>query len=256
MKENKLFRITRLGLAVLLGLSMRTLGHALPQDCAGWDQKFGLLPREQRTLLTQYKVVSFRGFFLISPELISDCTLRGAVAGYIEKGLQNHLGKTDRVFAKEHRSLINSSVIHIWPLIAESPAVPADGSLYDDKWSLLLDDVLEDSTVTALVSRNIQKHGLWTAATYVLMRRSLPNLAIQLHAILNSPDSTVTERLCAIAVLSHFSIPDPLSLLQQSTAGYQLTQGEQETIRRLHQRFSRGLPAEWSDIEKLVEEDT
>jgi hypothetical protein len=177
------------------------------------------------------------------------------VAGYIERGIQNHHNEADRVLARDHRSLINSSLIHIWPLVAESPAVPADGALYDDKWSLLLDETLEDSAVTALVSRNIEKHGLWTPATYVLMRRPLPKLAFQLQTILKSPDSAVTERLCAIAVLSHFSIPEPLSLLQQSTAGSQLTQGEQETAHRLQQRFLQGLPAEWSDLEKLVEED-
>jgi hypothetical protein len=164
--------------------------------------------------------------------------------------------KEDREFAEGHSSLVSSVVKQVWPLIAASPAVPADGDLRYVKWNVLAEPSVDKEVVLVLVGDYVKKSGMSPAAAYLLLHRYMPKFIPMAREILESQKSTVSERLFATAFLSRDSdaavlLPSLHELAQKKG----LTRAESLTIQNLQQRLSEGKPATWEDVEPLLEDE-
>jgi len=231
--------------------------RALTQQCGEYDRAIAELTEDQKQLLTRYKVLWNQGPLLISRELIPDCNLSDFISRFIATSLHGSLSEAGRRFAQTHQLPVNRAVLHIWPLIANSPAIPNDGALADEKWSILAEPALYDSTIARLISGNIRRFGLRGSAANILMRRAIPSFSPQIYSVLTKSTSHNVEKLYAIAILSKLPIHGEknISLLTRTIHGLQLTDAEQKAASNLKHRFESNHPAEWKDIDMLVQEE-
>lgn len=215
------------------------------------------LPTSMQVLLRDSGVVSYHGKLLVSSTLVPDCDERSRVSQLLSDVIvRGRATKEDRKFAEGHSDLVSSVVKHVWALIAASPAVPSDGTLRHDKWSMLLEPAVDKDVVLTLVRDYVKKSGLSADAAYFLLHRHMSEFIPMAREILESRKSTISERLFATAFLSRDSDAAVLRpSLQELAQERGLTRAESLTIHNLQERLSDGKPATWEDVQQLVENE-
>ncbi|MGD0581160.1 MAG: hypothetical protein ABSC08_19825, partial [Bryobacteraceae bacterium] len=154
-------------------------------------------------MLYKYGITLYRSEFIVSKGIVSDCNQRKAISTLItDVILRNGASAADREFAGQHRELVGKTIKLLWPRIGSTPAVPSDGILRHERWSLLLETWLTDQDVSILVSDYVRQSGFGADSGYLLMHRPLLSLIPLAKEILHNERASTSERLYAIAFLS------------------------------------------------------
>jgi hypothetical protein len=203
-------------------------------------------------LLSKYHILLTTSGLLLDPRLVPDCRTRSSIAALLQRSFVGKLDKADEAFALKHRSEFNQVVLTVWPAIANSPAIPSDGILANEKWTILGDKAVDNDTLNQLVSSDIGVRGLSAEAAYLLLVRLTPPLYGRVSDVVVSPRSSITEKLFGIAVISHQNrslANHELKKLQ----GKDLSPVEKAVAARLGARLAAGKLLGWSDVEALAD---
>ncbi len=231
--------------------------------CGETSHQISALTSKQQELLRKYGVVEGNGKdkIIISEKLVPDCFTRVHFGRLISRILGTGSAGEEETFAKNHSTLLGRVVRALWPVIAESPAVPNDGALPDEKWALLNEPALSDSDVTAIVSAEIES-GLDGNVAYLLFHRTLPQLNVQIISILDVNSKSVkgrlrstSEKLYAIAILSRKPKPNLLLALWQLEQLESPSPVEQTTIEKMSRKLRSNRAVEWKDMDELAAEE-
>jgi hypothetical protein len=223
--------------------------------CSSDDCPAPKLSQKDHRLLEKYKVLQTREGLIFDPAVVTGCDARKRISLLIQHSMGSGLTEADKNFAETHRELVNRVVLTIWPLIADSPAVPSDGALRHEKWMILFEPIIYDQTVVKLVSKNIPEKGLWGDAASLLFSRPLPTLSRLIESRVTNERSTVTEKLYGIAVLSRLGTVQSPTIVQRVVGRAKLTDAQRQTAARLIRKFDSKVPADWSDVQELVEDE-
>ncbi|MGD0683266.1 MAG: hypothetical protein ABR990_14595 [Terracidiphilus sp.] len=251
-------RLVDLGITIVILLGIASLPAVSIAKGHPCDEP--KLSQKEQQLLDQYLIVYGPHTLILSSRLVPSCETRQMLSLW----LTNHLGTPLRPtseelredkFASRHRALLNRVVLKVWPLIAESPAVPNDGALADDKWAILEDPLIEDSVVDKFVSDDLSRGGLWREDAYLLFSRSLPHAFQLVRPILDNPKARLDAKLYAFALLSDAKQGEPLPSLDMLIKGETLSGGQEQTVEVFKARRSAGQVIEWSDFSGLIGDD-
>ena len=216
---------------------------------------FVLQPKQQKMLDRYLIVEASDGRLLLSPKLGYSCEMRQRISLWLSYSIGSHPRPEDARFAINHRAILNRVVLMVWPAIATTPAVPEDGDLSSDKWNILDDAIIDDNTVTKLVLGDILRRGLWGESAHLIFSRSLPGTHHLIRPILIDPHSDIIEKLYAFALLTRMKPVVPIPSIETITQNVALTDAQKRTVDLLRNRIQAGQPAEWSDVDGLLEDE-
>lgn len=227
----------------------------LGQDVTKCNDGSRDLSTRQQELLLKYGAISASTHFIVSAQLVPDCESRMAVSSFIsDVVLRGGASEQDLQFATNHGDLISSVVLKIWNSIANSPAIPPDGTLRHDRWALLTEQAVSDSVVSDIAIANIQHEGFSADITYLLLDRPLMEVIPAARAVLSKKSISPTEAIFAIAFLSKVAMGEATESLSDLISHTNLTKQQRRVAGILRGKFVNGTPATWADVEALASE--
>ena len=213
------------------------------------------LTSQQHAYLQEYGFLLEHGSLLITHKSSgsSDCHENDLIGKVIMNGIAGRSTPEDVETISRLKPKIDAVLSKIWPLVGNSPAFPADGALFIEKWGLLQGKFCNEDTASKLVNAYIEKSGLTSEAAAFLLDRRLPLVDISLSKILSShsPAIDTDQKLYAFAILqknSKVSFESGVRYIQD--AGI-LTQKQKAIIATLDKKRDRPGTIVWSDIEGL-----
>jgi hypothetical protein len=127
--------------------------------------------------------------------------------------------------------------------------------LSHEKWNVLHDPTVDASTVKELVSADVLKGGLCGDAAKLMFSRPFPGMLAVIQPVLSDAHSDIVEKLYALALLTREKSHGPIPSIGTITLGVNLTEAQKRTADLLKSRILAEQPAEWSDVEGLVEDE-
>lgn len=238
-------------LPLILAIAPLSLTECGIAQCKGPE-----LPEAQEELLSHYKILFYHGLLMISPELISDCVQRSEASVLLSHAIfGNGLTATDEQFAAKNPKLLSTLVRTVWGAIANSPAVPSDGTLRHDRWAILRNPNVDGSVVAEIALSSIHSGGFGPDVTYLLLCRPLPELSTTAKEELAAPKAPVTSKIFALAFLSKISVIEAKEASDKLSASSSLTSEQAMVLKQLTNRFGRNEAATWDDIAPLAIEE-
>jgi hypothetical protein len=212
------------------------------------------LSSQQKEYLAQFHIIEcLKGQIVIDPQLQRNCEQAEGMERLIRHVISGEKDDASAEFARQNSEAVNRVVAAVWRNIGTTPGYPSDGALMTEKWGLLEVPVLTDSTLTEIVGRDIAAGGLWGDATYLLFKRDIPGVDAAVEDILASPQSDITEKLYALALLGRRGwSPSLIARAEGIRKEPALLPEQRQVITAIYSKIQTGQPASWSDVEALV----
>jgi hypothetical protein len=231
-------------------------GSAHP--CTEWAVKFDRLSQGERDLLARYGVLLNSGFVL-SPQLVPDCTVRIAFETYLNGTILGPPPDTQlQAFVRQHRRTLGSVLEKVWPAIGASPAVKDDGAFRYVKWHLLADSPLASSQVATLLRQSLAKEDLSGPVVWFLFHHPLRDLRTDILRIVRREEDPATRRdrsattqILGLVLLYSMGERGIGSQLMPLVSACRTTDVERKVIGVVLGRMNDGQPVQWRDIEDL-----
>jgi hypothetical protein len=214
---------------------------AAPGPCGEWARMYDLLNEESRKTLQKEWVTDgvndykydHQGYYVLGPELLSDCDLRVKIGLYIQKRLtSDRSSRADKNFARQYSPEIIKVLRHIW----DSPAFSTDG-VHEDKYGILSPEhgLRQEVVVPFLEKLLREREGLnWYLTCLLIERPSITlrpillellkdaeikqDLPEQVYLLITlqqiSPASALSAKLEKISHSGNVSIEDTVKLIR------------------------------------------
>ncbi len=223
--------------------------------CNTWESKYNTLSDKDKSLLNKDGVL-YRGGWIFSRTMVTNCEQRARVAWYFERVIQGNLDESVVRFGWLNAGELSLIVSRVWPLIGFSPAIPTDGSMSSEAWALLRQPWLETKVLSKTLKREIQSKGLSPEAILTLLNRPIGSLGAVLNHI-SSGDAADVQLLSQVGATVLLEIVEGkkaehrLKVIESTRS---ISKVDQAVIARLRQKSAQGQPVLWSDLEPLVKE--
>lgn len=219
--------------------------------CQTWEQMVSKLSASQKATLLKEGIVSGYGGFILSETLVADCDLRLRLGVYLRQVMGGRDDR-DKEFATRHSKEIVEVLRRIWPSLSGAQNWAADGGGHE-KYLLLSDPQLEESTIAPLIGDILQKEGINIDLVAVIFRRPLPALrpALSDQVSLAEKNHDIPTQIYGLALLQRLDDLTASAKLKTLFEQKELTDLERKLILALLAKIDRHEEITLADVEEL-----